>query len=75
MCWICRADDRGWLFGEFLQPAFAVSFKERLCDRLVIIEELNHALRRVVLEEQLEVPLSFRGSGRAARKEFFFIHD
>src|SRR5271156_3874478 len=47
----------------------------QLFDGLVIGEQVNHALRRVVVEEQLEVPVSLRSSGRTAGKEVLFIRD
>ena len=44
-------------------------------DGLVIGEQVNHALSRVVVKEQLEVPVGLRSSRRAAGKEVFFIRD
>ena len=41
----------------------------------VIGEQVNYALRRVVVEEQLEVPLRLRSSRCAARKEIRLIRD
>jgi hypothetical protein len=36
-------------------------------------KQINHTLRRVLIEEQLEVPVSFRGGGCTARKKILLI--
>jgi len=46
----------------------------RLLDRLVAGKQINHALRRVVVEEQLDVPVNLRCGGRAAKKHILFVH-
>src|ERR1700743_1476322 len=47
----------------------------RLFDWLVIGKQIDHALRRVFIEKQFEVPVSLRGGRRAARKEVLLIRD
>src|SRR6202034_3911869 len=47
----------------------------RLLNELVIGKQINRTLRRVFVEEQLEVPVSLRSGGRAARKEVLFIRE
>jgi hypothetical protein len=53
----------------------SLSVGSQLFDGLVIGEQVNHAQRRVVVEEQLVVPVSLRSSGRAAGKEVSLIRD
>lgn len=44
-----------------------------LLDGLVIGKQINHALRRVFVEEQLDIPVCLRSGGCAPRKKVIFV--